>query len=542
MPGSPMQSFANVVIVAWGWRRLAIAFAAGAVSALAFAPFDLVPVLFLTLPVLVWLIDGAVPPAGANLPRRLMPAAAAGWWFGFGFFLAGLWWIGAAFLVEAEIFAWLMPFAVLILPAGLALFWAAGAALARAVWPQGWPRILVLALALAGVEWLRGHVFTGFPWNALGYALMPVPALMQIAALVGLWGVTLLAVAIFAAPATLADARPGRPRPWRFTALALALLAADAGYGALRLAGAPPDALAHVRVRVIQPAIDQRDKWAPDKAEAVFARYIELSRSATAPDRAGLEGVSFLVWPESSLPFVLTDTPSALSAIADMLPPGTHLVVGAVRIEPPVPGGTRRQAFNSVYVLGDDGVILQSYDKTHLVPFGEYLPFQDVMESIGLSQLAPMEGGFAPGLSRKTVTLPGLPAFAPLICYEIIFPGAVLPEGERPEWLLNVTNDAWYGDTPGPRQHLRQAVVRAVEEGLPLVRAANSGISAVVDPYGRIERRLELGTSGVIDADLPQAAAPTPYARWGDWLFLGLAGAFGFAAFAGTFTVKQGRN
>jgi len=519
-----------------------VAFVAGALSALAFAPFNIFPILFLTVPVLVLLIDGSTVPEGTGLVRRLLPAAVAGWAFGFGFFVAGLWWIGAALLVDADQFAWAMPLAVIALPAGLALFWGFGAAVARLAWPEGWPRILVFASAFAGAEWLRGHLFTGFPWNAFGYALTPAPIMMQSAAVVGLWGLTLAALIIFAAPAVLADVarRTDRGRTVFLIATA-ALLLAHIAYGALRLSVASEDFVPDVHIRVVQPSINQNEKWVEANADAIFKRYLELSDSASSPARSGVGSATILVWPESALPFFLSERPDAVAALAALLPPGTTLLTGAARYEPAA-GNEDARVFNSVLVIGDDGAILDVYDKVHLVPFGEFLPFQGFLESLGIRQITELPGGFSAGPRRRTMTLSTAPPFAPLICYEIIFPDAVTEPGNRPGWLLNLTNDAWFGDTPGPRQHFLEARVRAVEEGLPLVRSANSGISAIVDGYGRVLEGLGVGQSGVVDGDLPASLAPTIYVRFGDWLFLGLLAMVAFGGFAPGLTRSFRRN
>jgi apolipoprotein N-acyltransferase len=517
-----MQAIANAFIIQWGWRRSAIAFFSGALSTLAMAPFGLFPILWLTFPVFVWLIDGAVAHARAGFLRRLAPAALVGWAFGFGYFLAGLWWIGAAFLVDAERFAWLMPFAVVAMPAGLALFFAFGAALARALWPEGWPRVLVFAIAMAAAEWLRGHLLSGFPWNAFGYALTPGPLMMQSASLVGLWGLTLAAFLIFAAPVVLADRGRGQRGAVLFAAFAALLFAAHIGFGALRLSVASETTVPGVRLRIVQPAIEQSERWQSDNEDSILKRYLDLSDGATSPERRGIAGVTHLIWPESAFPFILTERPDALAAIAALLPPGTTLLTGAARAEPRTAGEESSRVFNSVYVIADNGEILSAYDKVHLVPFGEFLPFRSFFEMLGIRQLIALPGGFSAGARRHTLDVPNAPPVGPLICYEIIFPGAAVEPGKRPAWLLNLTNDTWFGDTPGPRQHLLQARVRAVEEGLPVVRAANSGISAIVDPYGRVTKSLGLGIAGIIDGDLPAAIAPPPYARFGDAIFLAM--------------------
>jgi len=522
-----MGRLADSIILLWGWRRLLLAVVAGAVTALALAPFDIVPVALVTVPILVWLIDGSTPPVGTGLLRRLLPAFGVGWAFGFGYFLAGLWWIGVSFLVDGDTFAWLMPVAVVVFPALLGIIWGVGTALARLFWSDGWPRILVFAIAMTAVEWLRGHILTGFPWNAFGYALMPEPVLMQSAALVGVWGITLLAFLVFAAPVLLV--RTGeRGRVAALLCIVL-LLVADAGYGVLRLRNASDDTVAGVRLRIVQPNVAQRDKDDPSRWPESFRQTLLLS------DGPATEPVTHVIWPETAIPYLLTESPQQLAAIAGMLDPGMVLLAGAPRADQRDEDGDRAVT-NAILVVDDGGVIVDSYDKVHLVPFGEYLPLKDVLEGIGLRQLIALPGGFEAGVQRRSIAAGNAPAFAPLICYEVIFPGAVVPEGERPGWILNVTNDAWYGDTPGPRQHLRQAIVRAVEEGLPLVRAANTGISAIVDPYGRIITSLDLNVSGVIDGDLPAALPRTTYARFGDTIPAVLAIVLAILAGAGRMT------
>jgi len=236
-----------------------------------------------------------------------------------------------------------------------------------------------------------------------------------------------------------------------------------------------------------------------------------------------------LIWPESAFPFFLAREPSALATVAGMLGPDTTLITGAARLAEPVPGRSEKHAYNSVYVIDRSGSILATYDKLHLVPFGEYLPFEELLERAGLTQLTSVPGGFLPGEQRRKIAVPGAPEMLPLICYEAIFPGEAIPKGERPGWLLNLTNDAWFGISSGPYQHFQQARVRAIEEGLPLIRAANSGISAVIDPLGRVLAALPLGQDGLLDSALPRAAQITIYARTGDFLF-GIAAVAALAA------------
>jgi apolipoprotein N-acyltransferase len=509
--GHRLRRLAGAIVLAWGWRRAMIAFGAGAVSALAMAPFYAWPLLFLTFPVLVWLIDGAAGRFG-----RLVSAGVAGWWFGFGYFLAGLYWIGIAFLVDAKTFGWLMPLAVLGLPAGLAILTGTGTALAALLWTRGSTRILALAVGLTISEWLRGHILTGFPWNAFGYALTAPLQLAQGAALIGLWGLTFVAVAVFAAPAVLTDDRSETRRRWLAPTLAGAALVGLAAYGTARLAITPTQYVAGVKLRIMQPNLQQDEKFNYGAKERVMRDYLALSDRALDPQHRGVRDVTHLIWPESAFPFLLAREAGAMAQIADLLPRGTVLITGAARAADTAPDGRVRHGYNSIYVIDDTGTILSVYDKVHLVPFGEYLPFQNLLERLGLLQLTKVPGGFIPGPRRRPLAVPGAPAAMPLICYEIIFPGEALGEGARPGWLLNLTNDGWFGISSGPYQHFQQARVRAIEEGLPLVRAANTGISAVTDPLGRIIRALPLGTAGVLDAPLPQRLEATPFSRFGD--------------------------
>jgi apolipoprotein N-acyltransferase len=511
-PANKLRAAALAIILAWGWKRTTIALVAGALSSLAMAPFNAWPVLFVTFPVAVWLIDGSA----AGRLRGVPAAALAGWWFGLGYFVPGLYWIGYAFLVDASTFAWLMPFAVLGLPAYLALFTALGFALARLIWTRDASRVLALAASLTIGEWLRGHVLTGFPWNAFGYALTEPLALAQTASLIGLWGLTFLSVAIFASPAVLIEGASRGRKPWIAPVLALALLVAMGIFGAVRLSLNPTATVANVKLRIMQPNLQQDVRFNYSAKAEVMQKYLTLSDRASGPQSTGVRDASILIWPESAFPFFLTREADAMAQIADLLPKGTVLITGSVRA-PDLPPGVRiTRAYNSIYVIDHDGSVLSVYDKLHLVPFGEYLPFQGLMEKLGFEQLTKVQGGFIPGTRRRTLAIPNAPPALPLICYEAVFPGDVAPGDDRPGWIVNLTNDGWFGISTGPYQHLQQARLRAIEEGLPVVRAANTGISAVIDPLGRMVARLGLGVEGVLDSSLPSAIPPTIYARSGD--------------------------
>jgi apolipoprotein N-acyltransferase len=512
MLADKLRAAGLAIILSWGWKRAAIALIAGALSTLAMAPFNAWPVLFLTFPVMVWLIDGAAAGRWHGVPA----AALAGWWFGLGYFVPGLYWIGYAFLVDASTFAWLLPFAILGLPAYLALFTAFGFALARLLWTRDASRVIALAATLTASEWLRGHVLTGFPWNAFGYALTEPLALAQTASLIGLWGLTFLSVAIFASPAVLIDGNTRGRRPWIAPALAVVALIAMAIFGAVRLGLHPTSQVANVKLRIMQPNLQQDVRFNYSAKADVMQKYLTLSDRASGPQSTGVRDASILIWPESAFPFFLTHEADAMAQIADLLPKGTVLITGSVRAPDLPPGVKVTRAYNSIYVIDHDGSVLSIYDKLHLVPFGEYLPFQGLMEKMGLVQLTKVQGGFIPGTRRRTMEIPNAPRVLPLICYEAIFPDDVAARDDRPGWIVNLTNDGWFGISTGPYQHLQQARLRAIEEGLPVVRAANTGISAVVDPVGRIVARLGLGIEGVLDSSLPAAIPPTFYARTGD--------------------------
>jgi len=513
-----VQRAANWVAQLTGAKRAALAASAGALSVLAFAPVHGWPVLFVSFGLLVWLLDGCHA-RHAELRPRLQCAGLAGFWFGFGYFLTGLYWIAEAFLVEPWRHGWLIPFVMTLLPGGMALFFAAAAALAMLLWLPGAARVFALAIAFGLAEFARGHVLTGLPWNLIGYGLAATAATMQLAAVLGVYALSLLAVLLFASPlAIFAPEGSGLAQRKGAGLLALVLLLAfllGIVWGERRLAG---DDLATtgVRLRIVQADVDQANKWRPENSAEIFNDYLDLTKSGGGSP--GLNGIGLVIWPETAVPFLLAESSDALLAIGDLLPEGTTLLVGAVRLgeERDAQGRlTSRRIYNSLLVIDDKAQILGTYDKIHLVPFGEYLPFQDFMERLGIMQLTGVRGGFSPGSRPRLLSIPGAPPASPLICYEIIFPDDVTDKETRPGWLLNVTNDAWFGTSAGPHQHFHQAELRAVEQGLPVVRAANTGISAIIDPYGRVVAELGLGKEGVVDGLLPQALPPTPFARWG---------------------------
>jgi apolipoprotein N-acyltransferase len=481
---------------------MAIAAGLGAAGALAFEPFRLFSLLLISYAAMVLLLDGA-----ASGTRRYRDAALIGWSFGFGFFLVGLYWIGYAFLVDAATHGWQMPFAMILLPAGLGLFYAAAGAAAMLRWRRGLSRIFVFTLAFFIAEWLRGHILTGFPWNLPAYGWGASTALLQSASVLGAYGLSLLTILFGAALASL----PTGETRGRFLAGGLALaFVALWGSGELRLMRADDATVPGVHLRIVQPATPQSEKYVAANLVRNWRRLTDLSASpANVPP-------THIIWPEAAPPFALSREPQAQAEIATLLGDDRVLLTGDVRIA--MQAGAPTRFYNSFAIYGPHGKLLGMSDKFHLVPFGEYLPFERALRAIGISEIA-ADTGFSSGSGPETFSLPGAPPVGPLICYEVIFPGEVTGV-PRPLWLVNLTDDSWFGPDTGPMQHLLIARVRAIEEGLPIVRAANSGISAVIDSYGRVRASLALGLRGVIDNDLPVALSETIYARYGDMILL----------------------
>lgn len=518
-----MERLAGRIILLWGWRRALVAAVDGALLVLAQAPYDFFAVGFVSFPVLVWLIDGAAAGPGARRLARLRPAFAIGWWFGFGYFLAGLWWIGNALLFEADSFAWALPFAVAGIPALLALFYGLAAVIARLMWSDGLPRIFALAFAFGVVEWLRTFLFTGFPWNSVGYAAMPVPILMQSVSVVGLVGMNALAVLVFAMPALLA--RTGGARLGLSLALALCLV--HLGFGFWRLSQAPADPPRTLDVRIVQPAVGMDLKWDAAEEDRVFTQLVDLSSESPAD---GKPRPQLIVWPETAVPYFLTERPDVLAALGNMLADGQMLLTGAVR---PEGVGAGAAYSNSIMAIDDDGEIVGAADKVHLVPFGEYLPLAGLIEKFGITQFVAGPMNFTAGTTRTTLEVPGGIKVAPFICYEIIFPSEVAVDVATAKFIVNVTNDAWFGRSPGPYQHFRQAQVRAAETGLPLVRAANTGISGGVDAFGRIIDAFDLGVRGYLDIRLPLDVQPAVARPYPGYIGLAIVAGIGLLAAAG---------
>ena len=509
------QAAAGTLATAWlqaaawhravaGRRRYALAAALGLLAALALPPLHALPLLLVAFPALVWLLDGAT---------SLRQAFLIAWSFAIGYFVAGLYWVGIAMTVDFARFGWFIPFSTLGLSIGLGLFPALTIA---AAWRLGWhgpARIPLLAAAWVLAELLRGWVLTGFPWNLLGtvWAFHPLP--QQLAAVTGVWGLSVVTVLAAAAPALLADGSGQTPERRRgglwVIVIAYALLALTLAFGALRLLSAPaPTANGEgPRLRLVQASIPQAEKWVGALRPLHVERQIALSQ------RPGFADIDLVIWPETAVPYFLNREPAVLQRLATAAPPNGYLLTGSLEL---VRTANERDIYNSLFALDPQGDLIARYRKFHLVPFGEYVPFRNVLP---IDKITAGKQDFTPGPGlTSSLALGTLPAASALICYEIIFSGRVTaPDEPRPGWLLNLTNDAWFGHSSGPYQHFASAKLRSIEEGLPLVRAANNGISAVVDGYGRVLGRLGLDEVDILDATLPPALEPTPYATIGRW-------------------------
>lgn len=499
------------------WTQRLSALAAGLAAAVAFPPFGLLLGL-LGFALLLRLMD-------TTGPNPLRKAFFRGWLAGVGYFALSVWWITEAFLVDAAAHGWMAPFALLLMSGGLALFWGLGAAIYRVIQPTGPLRVFVFAGAMTLMEWLRGHVFTGFPWNLVGEVWAAGSAPSQAAALVGPYGLTWITIVLASAPLCLFDSSSRRTKQIVAGSLILTL-ATLYGAGSMRLAHAKPPAADALLVRLVQANIDQKTKWRPDNLDQVFDTYLSLTQTHAirAPD--------IVVWPEGALPAVIDELMGPGSPyparLAAALAPGQSLMMGANRAGTGPDGSIAY--YNSLVVFRrEGGAIARSpleglrvtgiYDKHRLVPFGEFLPYGALATRLGIRSLVHMPQDFTPGPLPSALSPPGIPRVQPLICYEALFPRfAARARGERPAWILNISNDAWFGATSGPWQHLNIAGYRAIEAGLPVARATPTGVTVMLDAYGRAVggRRLELGRMGVIDAPLPAALPETLYSRFGE--------------------------
>jgi apolipoprotein N-acyltransferase len=496
-----------------GWKRFLAALAAGELAAFSMPPFGLWPVLAIAVPVMLLLLEGI-----AARDRRA--ALAAGWGFGFGYFALSFHWIGFAFLVDAKTYLWMMPFALGALAGGMAGYWALAAVAVKLANWRGLPLVFGFAAALAVAEFLRGRLFTGFPWTAPGLAADGMGALVQIASLIGMTGLSLLIILWAGLPLVFLHA-DWRRRDAVIAALIALLLPLGWIWGQLRLADATAGDVAGVRLRIVQPNIAQDEKWREDNARAIFDKLVALTTEPSVTYPGGIADITHVIWPESAVPFLIDESAGARAELRLVLSGKTVLIMGAIRRDSlRTDAAGYPLAYNSVLAFDGDANIAGHYDKWRLVPGGEFLPFESILEPLGFHRIVTVPGSFAAGAGPVSLQLPGAPDAGVLICYEAIFPHDLVDGAKRPQWLLNVTNDGWFGNSIGPYQHLAQARMRTIEQGLPMVRAANTGISAVIDSHGRLGVILPLMKEGVIDSILPAAIPATLYARIGDFALL----------------------
>ena len=495
-----------------GWRRALVALALGALAVLALPPVYIVPALIPAFTGLLWLLQGA---------RHWRAALLIGFLFGLGYFTAGLYWVANALLTRPEEFGWLAPLAPVGLAAILAPFPAIACALTTLAPRPGISRVLAFAAAWILLEWVRSWAFTGFPWNLVGSVWAFSDAMLQPAAWIGVYGLGLATVTAAAMPSVVSQPAFVGRRGWLAMAISFAVLGAFflAGLGRLAFIG-EIGVVDGVRLRLVQANISQSLKW---RRELVDKHLLMQAEMGAAP---GGPAPTHVIWPEASAPLFLAHDPERLRLVGEFTPPGGLTLLGTLRTSPP--GVDPFQVWNSMLAIDPSGAIVGSYDKSHLVPFGEFMPLRSVL---GLGSVAGGSTDFSTGPGVQTLRLPGLPPVGPLVFYEVIFPGAVTDRSDRPEWLLNLTNDGWYGISAGPYQHLVAARLRAVEEGLPVVRVANTGISAVIDPVGRVLVELGLGERGVLDSTLPRPLSrTTPFAITGVWGSMLLCFAIGVIA------------
>lgn len=521
------------------WRRRFIAFVLGLASALAFAPVHAIPVLVVSFTGLLWLIPSVSSDTQAGAGKRdWLSVFLVGWWFGLGHFIAGLYWISLSFLVDANAFAWMIPFALGGITGVLAIYSGLAVLLTYLTTRRTIARVFIFAVYWAGFEWTRGWAFTGFPWNLAGTVWTPVDSVLQSASVIGVHGLGLLTILMMTLPAILADKKISSRSRLAGVGAGLVLFAVLWGAGTMRLINAQSGSVDGVRLRLVQPNIAQKDKWVQTLRARHFQTLLRLSRQ---PAIGAVP--THIIWPETATPLFLSSDPRALSAVASVVPRGGALITGAPRATRD--GTLLTGLWNSVHVINDEGQILSTYDKSHLVPFGEYVPFR---QFLGFAKVTAGRTDFSAGTGPNQLSIPGMPDARPLVCYEAIFPGLsasashTIEHGSGPRkrsgLLLNLTNDAWFGVSSGPFQHLASTRLRAVEQGLPLVRVANTGVTALTDAYGRLRVVSRLNQEMVLDVDLPQAlTTQTFYSRFGDWiaLILGLL----VAIVAGIFSLKN---
>lgn len=465
---------------------------AGILSAFALAPYYILPFMLIGMGYLFHSLNTATSKKQAFLYAFI---------YGFAFGAVSMGWLSNALMIDSGTFVALIPLVWIGMGLFFGIFYAVPAVLALFAVP-GVRRLLAFAGWFVIFEWIRSWFLTGFPWNLVGSIWNTSLPLLQSASVWGVYGLSLITILAFCAAGLLPKKKP--------LIIMGSILIVLYICGLWRLYDAVPENVWGVKLRLVQPNIAQTLKWNPDKAEENYSKLIRLSKENN-------DAITHVIWPESAVPFLVDHNESERVRMMSAVRQGGTLITGGLRGANP----TNQELANSIFVLDDMANIIGYYDKAHLVPFGEYVPLRGILP---IDKLVPIGSDFLSGIGIQTIRIPKAPPASPLVCYEIIFSGQVVEKSRRPGWLINVSNDGWYGLSAGPYQHFDMAVMRAVEEGLPVVRGTNNGISAVIDPYGQIVASLDLGQEGVVDSELPRALPATPFAKMGIVFPLILAG------------------
>jgi len=475
----------------------------GACTALSLPPIYALPFLVVGISGLLLLSENI---------KKLKTALFTGWFFGMGYYVVSLYWISAALTIDLSQHIWFIPLSLVALPSYLSIYPAIVLTLVCSSNKQGLSRLLAFAILWTIGEYIQSFAFTGFPWSLVGYSLCFNTSLCQGASLFGIYGMSFLAITVGGSFFLLEPSR--RENAFAFFMI-LGLILSLFLWGEYRLRNSSEEKPTNTTLRLVQPNISQKLKWDPANRQANLETLMTLSKQSS--DRH----IDAIIWAESAFPYSINvgeneeEVGRYLSSILKenvFLFTGANLTTLAENIH------DDREVWNSLVVVDSLGKLQESYEKSHLTPFGEYIPWRSIIQYLGpVSKVTQGTRDFSEGKGLKSLKVGDLPTFSPLICYEAIFPREVTSDGSRPQWLLNITNDGWYGNSTGPYQHFQIARVRAIEEGLPMVRVANTGISGVVDAYGRIKGSLPLSKKGILDISLPKAiSTPPAYARWGN--------------------------
>jgi apolipoprotein N-acyltransferase len=501
-----MQKIISFIKNATGIRRYFTAFFLGCLIALALPPLYIIPAAIAGFTAHLWQLS-----ACENKKQSFW----LGWWFGWGYFTSGLYWIAIALLTDVAQFGWMIPFAVFGIPAVLAFYTALVSLLTFMSGREGYKRIILFAVLWTVIELARGYLFTGFPWNLIGYIWTFSDSMLQVTSITGIWGLSFFTVLAFAMPASL------NKHSWLPTIATFSILIFIWIGGFYRLSGALPTPTSTM-VRIVQGNISQDNKWDTDLRADIVQKYLDMTLSK------GFDRISDVVWPESAVPYLIEENSELLEILKNAAPKNGYLLAGTIHAER-LKYGFVGSLWNSMHAIDHNGKIAGIYNKHHLVPFGEYVPFRSILP---IDKITAGMTDFASGVGSSTLSLLGLPPFSPLICYEAIFPGAVVNNENPPELMVNVTNDGWYGNSSGPYQHFNMVRVRAVEQGVPLIRAANTGISGVIDSYGRVISKTELGHDAVLDEYIPSPLGhQTAYGKLGNFVIAAILLLFSLLAF-----------